>query len=239
MARKRRRRLRWAPLLAVAAILHLTVGLALSPLTAIRQVRLEMDGAGADAQGIAQRLDSLRGRPWLLVGGNLPRSLVAQDRWVRGVEWKSNPFGFAVAKVHIRRPVAVLGNEHGKTLLTEDGMWLPGTPTAGLPTVKVPPGSLAASSGLASLSDGPRLARWVVRVTKSFEGLAEVELSDTGVLSLRSKSGPRIVFGSWDRLEDKLRRATGILAEAKPGAADVLNVTVPESPVLTRSQSKK
>ncbi|MGE0000459.1 MAG: cell division protein FtsQ/DivIB [Fimbriimonadaceae bacterium] len=239
MARKRKRSPRWAGLLALVAGLHLVVGFAFSPLTGLRSVRMEVAGTGVDAEAVAKRLDTLRGRPWLSVGSNLPRSLIAQDPWVLQVKWSSNPFGMAVAKVAVRKPVAVLASVQGKVLLTEDGMWLPGNPPAGLPAVTVPPASLASSAGIGSVSDGPRLADWVVRVTKVFDDAEEVELNDTGVLSLRRKSGLWIVFGSWVRTDDKLRRATEVLGNAKPGSDDVLNITVPENAVWSKRESKQ
>lgn len=239
MARKRKRSPRWAGLLAVVAGLHGIAGFAFSPLTGLRSVRMEVAGTGVDAKAVAKRLDTLRGRSWLTVGSNLPRSLVAQDPWVRQVKWSSNPFGLAVAKVAVRKPVAVLSSSQGKVLLTDDGMWLPGNPPAGLPTVAVPSASLASSAGIGSVSDGPRLADWVVRVTKAFDDAVEVELNDTGVLSLRRKSGLWIVFGSWVRIDDKVRRATEILGNTKPGSDAVLNVTVPENAVWSKRPSKQ
>lgn len=155
------------------------------------------------------------------------------------VVWTSNPFGLGVAKVRLRQPVAVLDKPDGRVLLTEDGMWLAGSPTAGMAVLRTPPRSLGATGGIASLSDGPRLAAWVVRVVRHFPETREVELDDSGVLSLRRKDGVWIVFGSFERLDDKLRRAADVLAESKPGPGDVLNVTVPENAVWSKRAQQK
>lgn len=180
-----------------------------------------------DAEALAGRLNALRGRPWTPWLGDEVRSRVLEDPRVLRAQVRTNPFGRASVRLELRRPVAALG----RAWLSEDGVWVKGHAPEGLPALKVPAESLQPSTGLAGLGDGPRLAAAVQQAQKSLAGLAELELSGLGVLSLRWKAGHRAVLGSWNRLDEKLAVAAAILGARKAPDPRVLNVTSPESPV--------
>ena len=144
--------------------------------------------------------------------------------------------GTVVIDVRERRPAAVARARAGGWMLVDatgrllaptplpppELEALEGTPPVGVPGEQLAPAARAALR-VASLLPRSRVA--VIRV---------VALLPDNTLELRLSSGGVVRFGSPDHARDKLTAALTVIDHVGAGAVGVLDVRVPESPVLTR-----
>lgn len=231
---KRRRRRRVSPnaLLALALVANVVAGALWSPLTAVRSVRVE--GAQADDQDrlreLAQRLHEV---PWARISAPGFESAVLERDDLEDASLESNPFGRALLRVRARVPVAVLSAPLGY-FLAADGKVARGIPDAALPRIAAPPDAVEAGAAL--------VGRWAWRTVADLArslppeldpGTCELRLDAAGMLSLKAASGTRILLGSADRLDEKMKVLQAALAHDRGllGRAAEVNLVAPDMPV--------
>ena len=224
----------WGTALAALLIGNLAVGAWLSPITSVRTLRVE--GVSEARRGTFVRYAQLlKGRPALNLNPRQFESTILKDAAVENVEFRRSPFGSANLRVSYRRPIArIMGA--GGTVLSSDGVLFKVDATdLNIPTLELHPSSLSPSLALLGSWPGRDIARLIQSLPPklSQKGLAVVVDSE-GAVCLNITQAARIVWGSADRLEEKLKALEGLLSERPNLLENVkeLNLTEPSRPAF-------
>jgi len=231
-----RRRLRLI-IAAVSVVATLSLGWMLlhSPAFDVDHVRVTGD-AHVSAAAVVGASELRRGEPMIGVRETIVARRVRRLPWVRTARVTRRWPGTVVIEVRERRPAAVARARTGGWMLVDatgrllaptplpppELEALEGTPPAGAPGDRLAPAALPALR-VASLLPRARVA--LIRV---------VALLPDNSLELRLSAGGVVRFGPPDHARDKLTAALTVIDHVGAGAVGVLDVRVPESPVLTR-----
>lgn len=198
-----------------------------SPL--VRVERVSVSGAnGFGAAAVRGALEAAaRDMTTLNVDLDALRSAVARYPLVADVEAHPDPPHGLRIVVHERRPVGVIAAAGSAVVVADDGRLLRGVPAEGLPTIvaRVPPGGSRVAdrptrAKVALLAAAPRaIRRRVTRVTMGPYGLMAIV-----------QDGPRLRFGSAQRLRAKWLAALRVMAEPGAAQATYIDLRVPERP---------
>jgi cell division protein FtsQ len=231
-----RRRLRlFVAALTVVALLSLGWMLLHSPAFDVDHVRVT-GNVHVHATDVVAASRLRRGEPMIDVREGIVARRVGRLPWVATARVTRRWPATVVIDVRERRPAAAARARAGGWMLVDAGgrllaatplpppelEALEGTPPAGAPGEQLAPAALAALR-VASLLPPARVS--VVRV---------VALLPDGTLELRLSAGGVVRFGPPDHAQDKLTAALTVIDHVGAGAVGVLDVRVPESPVLTR-----
>ena len=241
---RRRPKRKFAPIpwlwLLLAA--NVAAGLAFSPATAVRTVRV--DGAPAyDHDRITQLLQGLRNVPCARVSGAHFETEAQSQGDVLVADMRRNPFGRATLAITYRQPVATLEGHPG-VLLSDHGVLYAGRQITGpLPRVRLREETIAPIAVMAGVWPSEAVAMVCKR---AFEfGPPEKALLDvdsSGRLCLNMDAGAQIVFGSSEELDRKFAEVHRVL-QGHPSLLEEgfgVNVTAPDKPVIVpRSSPKK
>ncbi|MFL5825544.1 MAG: cell division protein FtsQ/DivIB [Thermoleophilaceae bacterium] len=148
---------------------------------------------------------------------------------VRSLEVSTNfPHGLAIRVIE-RRPAALLKAPGGQAIAAADGTLLHNVDARGkLPVLRL--GSLPA----ARLTDGTpaRALAVVAAAPPALAGrLSSVRVEAGSGLVARLRNGPKILFGSAERLADKWAAAASVLADPSSRGASYIDARLPERPV--------
>jgi len=177
-----------------------------------------------------------RGAPMIGVREGVVAGRVRRLPWVGTARVTRHWPGTVVIEIRERRPAAVVRARAGGWMLVDatgrllapaplpppELEALEGTPPAGAPGAQLPPAALAALRVAVLL---PRSRVAVVRV---------VALLPDASVELRLSAGGVVRFGPPDHAREKLTAALTVIDHVGAGAVGLLDVRVPESPVLTR-----
>lgn len=234
MARKRkRRRLRAAPILWLLLIANVAIALSFSPATAATDIRVK--GAEAsDQQRIAKDVSWLKGRPWLSVNNASVEETLMMRPDVERAQVSRNPFGHAEVTMSYYRPVAIV--DGGKNLVLTDGGFLctVPNPNPNLPVLYLFPEASSPALGLSTLWEPTLVAQVCERAAS--EGIVKnlsITVTMSGSVCLNSGVTGRVIFGAPDDLDEKFSVMKKILT-AEPNLLDnrqELVLVAPSKPV--------
>lgn len=135
--RTKRVRLRPRPFIVLGLLVNLGAGVAFSPVSAVRHVRVE-GAPPSDETRLTGLLQALRGVPCVRVNARDIEARALQNSELRSANLARTPFGSAVLRVARRTPVAKLNDVTG---LSDEGVVYAATVLPpDLPTVVPPPG---------------------------------------------------------------------------------------------------
>ncbi len=211
--RTRRVRLRPRPFIVLGLLVNLMAGVAFSPVTAVRHVRVE-GAPTADRSRLTNLLQRLRGVPCARVDARRVEAEALQNSELRAANLARTPFGSAVLRVVRRTAVARL---NGTTALSDEGVPFAATEIPGdLPVLALPSGyppvglALGNDWPLADVAHLAMLARGIVAGKPP-----QIILADGGRVCLNIEGGT-VDFGRLENLEAKVARLREILKE-RPG----------------------
>lgn len=241
MPRRRKRRLNWTPVLWLLVLANIAAGLWLSPVTAVRKLRIE--GARADdrprLEGLAQALKAL---PIVTVSSREFESRVLGSEAVRSADFRRTPFGSASLVLIYRRPVAQIEGATNAYLCAEGAIFRSNLRYGKLPSVKLHVTALRPT--LTAVGAAPfRAIAQIVELAqqKLSEKPFVVDVDSEGAVCLNISQAATVVLGSADRLDEKFRALEGLLAERPNMLQEVveLNLTEPSRPVVRGQEGPK
>ena len=203
--RTKRVRLRARPFVILALLVNVAAGVALSPVSAVRRVRVE-GAPPADARRLAGLIQGLRGMPCARVNARELESAALQNSELRLASLARNPFGSAVLRVVRRTPVARMYAFPDAALSDEGVVYRATDLPKDLPTVN--PLAESPDVGLA-LGNGWRSAD-VAHLAALMRGLGRgepprIDLVGGGRVCLNIESGT-VDLGRCDELDAKVAR---------------------------------
>lgn len=224
----------YAPWLWGILVMHLMFGLAFSPVTGLRLVRVVGADPG-DQQRIARFLSSFEATPYTRLNGAQVSTLALEDRAIESASFRSNLFGRGVLELAHKRPVArVEGSE--SLYLSSRGSLFTAMPGLGVKVAVSAPGAVPGAnlSVFSSWRSGVA-ARMCENVG---ERLPEMEwrmvVTASGFVSLESEGSGTVEFGSFEDADEKVQALVGILNNDPKKLSKVrkLVLTSPSNPVI-------
>ena len=223
--RTKRVRLNPRPFIVLGLLVNVVAGVALSPVTAVRRVRVE-GAPEADRKRLTDLLQSLKNVPCARVDARSIESRALENPELRGASLARTPFGSAVLRVARREAVARLFGSLD-TGLSADGVLYPATELPeDLPTVRLPlryP-SVGLTLGNAwRTQDVAHLATLVRGLAKTEP--ARIDLFPGGKVCLNIDSGI-VDLGRLERLDEKIDRFRRMFSESPNLFATVKSVNL-------------
>lgn len=216
-------------------VLNVCAGWWLSPLTAVRKVRVT-GAAVSDRARIQNVLQSWRDVPFARLNVNAVEARLGSRALVNSATFNPNILGRAFVVVQNRVPLARIQNS--KACLDRHGVvFLPDEMPESLLQVDTPNRGLLPNAGLC----GPWLSSKTAILCELMKAQvpnvsALVEVGSRGGLSFQTESGAEVVLGSSESLPQKIEKLRSLLEE-KPdllNSVRQLNLTYPGSPVVVR-----
>lgn len=233
-SRRKRRRTNWHAVLWLVVCLNVVLGLAFSPSTSARKVRV----AGAlpgDQERLSRHLQTLRRVPAMRVNTHQVLSLVLANDEIESATFRQNVFGRALLEIRPRVAVARLKGERPIALSDRGRLYLASSIPEGLPVVALPADAQAIGATLMGSWDLKRVAYACEQSAKVLPKSGwTVELSSRGVISLRRDPRCRVILGTTDGLSAKFEQLKKIL-DGQPSLLEQvreLNLTAAENPVV-------
>ena len=222
-------------------LLNLVAGLWMSPITAIRSMRVE--GVVENRRGTYVRYAQLlKSRPALSMSPREFESAILKDPAVENAEFRRSPFGTANLRVAYRTPVARIVDASGTVLGADGVLFKVDTRKSILPNLELHPSSVSPTLTILGPWPGREIADLIQKLPAqvSRKGLT-VAVDSEGAVCLNITQAARIVWGSADRLEEKLQALQSILSERPNLLHDVkeLNLTEPSRPAFTPLGSRQ
>jgi len=230
-AARSQRRLRWVVLGSVLGILALVVGLALSPLFAVRTVVIHT-GPHTPAAAVAAAAE-LSGRPAMVTLD--PGAIAARVdtlAWVASTSVERRWPSTVVLTVVERTPVAVMTGRTGPMLVDASGRVLgPAPQHSGLVRVSVgtpvgAPGSQVPATGGGALAVASSLP-------PAFKAQVAEVVEQGGQVRLALRSPVTFKLGTTANLLSKYEAIAAVLAHAQLTVGDVVDVSTPSAVVIS------
>jgi len=224
----------WSATFAVLLVVNIAAGAWLSPITSIRKLRVE--GVSEGRRGTFVRYAQLlKGRPALNLDPRQFESTILKDTAVENAEFRRSPFGSANLKVTYRRPIARIMGAGGAVLGRDGVLFKVETSNLNIPTLELHPSSLNPSLTILGPWPGRDIARLIQGLPpKLSQKELKVVVDSEGAVCLNITQAARIVWGSADRLDEKLKALESLLSE-RPTLLDnvkELNLTEPSRPAF-------
>ncbi len=232
--RRRRRQFNWTGFLWLLALANIAAGLAWSPATSVKRVRV-VGAAPADRVSISDAAQTMRNVPCLRANPKLMETLVLASDEVEDAAFSQNLFGRGLLKVKNHRPVAAV-SEHKSLLLASNGdVYQTKQPAPALPVAKLPPEAFGPNTCLCGGWESGQIAELCALLVTQLPNLDwSVAVDRRGVISLGCRTGGQVILGSSEGLSDKVRRLRQQL-QVDPqllSKVKVLNLTAPNHPVF-------
>jgi cell division septal protein FtsQ len=233
--RKKRKsiRLKPKPILWALLICVVAAGIAFSPITAVRHVRVE-GATPEDRARLEDLLLGLRGVPCVRVDPRVIESRALMLPEMKKADLSRNPFGSALLRVQYRTPVArMMGTPD--LFLDAAGVLYPALhPATDLPMVQMPKNGPPTLATFVSNWEPQRIAQLALAArTLQVPGVIRIQMDDRGVVSLNLGT-ERVIFGSLDDLDKKVsilrQRLAAYPDELKQN--DALDLTNPDYPAV-------
>lgn len=234
MPRKRkRRRLKPAPILVLLLIANVAAGIAYSPLTSITKVRV-VGAEPFDRPRLQTALQTLTGRPCNQVQPRDVETEALQIPEALDSDFARNIFGHAELKMHYRTPVARL-EAHPDQLLDISGQLYSSRQVVSvLPALRLPPENMFPLMSFMQCWPSKSIAEVCAHLPRQIprEGIV-LEVMSRGELCLNIGQSGRIVFGSTGQIDEKLNKLEALLKENPRLLTETkeLNLTAPSHPV--------
>jgi hypothetical protein len=201
------------PLLWATLAIVVASGLAYSPATSIKSVRI-VGAAPYDRDRLQELAQTLRARPYLRVDTDRLQSLVLEARSVGNAQFRGNLFGRGVLKVTYLRPVAAIAENPGHYLSAGGTVYKPAAQYS-LPVEVAPP----TDQGVRNLSVfGSWRSGLAAKMCENIAGRLpdrrwRVVVSQRGFVSLVPESGGTVELGSFDDADKKVLKLVEILRD--------------------------
>lgn len=217
MPKKRKRkstRINWEPIIWVAFVLNVVAGICLSPITAIRVVKVK--GVEVENQRyVSSVLRGLKGTPALQTNSTAIESRIRATSSVFDASFRRNIFGRGSLTVTYRTPVAKLADKPFE-YLSNDGVVFTKVvgPARKLPSVSLFEGAMAPTSTLVAHWPSKRVADLIANLDKGVFGpTPTVEIKVGGAVSLRPSESDTVVhLGAPIEFDRKLAKLKELLA---------------------------
>jgi cell division septal protein FtsQ len=237
-----RRPLTIEAILLVVLILIVASGVMYSPMTSI--VRVNVIGAEQfDRRHISAILAALQDVPYARLSPRLVESAVLETPEVHDAVFSRNIFGRAQLSVTYRKPVAKLVGDD-LLCLSDEGVVYPDHQVApGLPLVQAPDSLRNPALTFAVEPPLVALSQVCAQLPSQVDKSQTVVLynPDRGLCLNVGNGSSTVVFGSADRLDEKLQKLSGLLQQSPDLFRQCLtvNLMAPENPaVVYRSAAK-
>lgn len=214
--------------------LILFAGALTSPLTAAKVIEVRGSHT-SDRARVQSILATLQGVPWRSVNRDLLESRLKQNPEIEDIQFENNMFGRGIVTIKPRKPVALLVNKQGLAIDRYGQIFETKSKHSALAKLQIDPVSLGNSSSISHGVDLKGAAELASLITELVPNYAiSIEMDARSAFYLRVGTGVRIVLGSSDKLEAKVKRLADILA-MKPDLryASEINLIVPNQPVYT------
>ncbi|MGR0221656.1 FtsQ-type POTRA domain-containing protein [Agromyces sp. ZXT2-6] len=224
--RSRLRRMTWiVGLASVAALALLAVGVAYSPLMALREIRVE-GASRVPAADIRAAFDDRLGTPLPLIATDEVRRTLSAFPLIETYSTQTVPPGTLVVRVVERTPVGVVQTSSGYVSADAAGVVIErhGAPPEGLPLVTAVgglDGDAYRAAGAVLRSLPAELRARVAQVTADTPDDVRLELAEGAV----------VAWGSADESPLKATVLARLMAAAPPDRVDRYDVSAPLSPV--------
>jgi cell division protein FtsQ len=224
----RHRRRVWAVSLgSIATVVLGTVVLALSPVLALTEVRIEGTNR-VSAEEIRQSLASLYGEPLARVSNDQVGGLLAPLTLIQAFTTRIEPPGTLVLSIIEREPLGVVKDARGFSVVDGAGvvLWSQSEPPGDLPLILV-----AADPNSPSFSAVARvLVALPAEIGAQVQGITATTLDDVR-FTIR-ESSHEVVWGSAERSREKARVLGAALSAAGTESPRMIDVTTPDSVVV-------
>lgn len=224
--RSRLRRMTWiVGVASVAALALLAVGVAYSPLMALREVRVE-GASRVPAADVRAAFDDRLGTPLPLIAADEVRRTLSEFPLIETYSTESVPPGTLVVRIVERTPVGIVETSSGLVSADAAGVVVErhDAPPEGLPLV-------SAEGGLDG--DAYRAAGAVLRSLPAElrAGVARVTADTPDDVRLELGAGAVVVWGNADESSTKAAVLERLMAAAPPDEVAGYDVSAPLSPV--------
>jgi cell division protein FtsQ len=226
-ATRHRRRVWGISLGSIAAVVLGTVILVLSPVLALKEVRVE-GAQRVTNEEIRTNLASLYGEPLARVSTERVGELLEPLTLIQSFTTRVEPPGTLVLEITERQPLGFVQKPPGFTVVDAAGVALWSTPEApaGLPLILVAPDPDSPSySAVARV-----LVALPSDISTQVEGITATTLDDVR-FTIR-QSSHEVVWGSAERSRAKARVLSAALTAAGSASPQVIDVTTPDSVVI-------
>lgn len=238
--RRRRKRVSrpvdWTVWLWVLVGANWVGGLYLSPITAPIKVSL-LNVRSSDQEYFQKVLDEYRETPMVRLNRAEIESKLLKVDALKSVSFDPNVFGRATVTAIYRKPVARISNA-GAVLIDQDGeVYMGGVEeaTLRLPVVTVPASNLDPSGCLTGQWPRRGVTQTVELMKKGLPQLDySLEIDGKSILSLQVTDGPTVVFGTAEKLDEKVKKLAEIYANpgVKLNKGSVVNLVAPDFPTI-------
>ena len=222
-ATRKRRALVLGSLASVALVALASVGVAYSPLMAVRTISVN-GTSSLDANAIAASLESELGTPLPLVSESIVRERLQAFPGIQSFSLESIPPGTLLVRIVERVPVGYIAGPAGVQIVDATGVVLG--------TLADPPGGLAELDVADGLESGAfaTLGRVLLQLPPDLRSqVLAASASSASDVRFTLASGTNVVWGDARKAALKLRVLQALLA-ASPGANEI-DVSAPGSPV--------
>ncbi|MEO6826249.1 MAG: FtsQ-type POTRA domain-containing protein [Microbacteriaceae bacterium] len=228
--RSRRRRTAWlSSLVALATVLVLVVAVALSPLMALRTIRVEGTNR-LDAKAVTASLDGQLGRPLPLIDFGAVRHQLAGFPLIRSYTVESHPPGTMIVRIRERQPIGFVERGAGFALLDPAGVTVAvsSEPPVGYPKIHAA-GATAAPSSASFAAAAAVLAA----LPADFLGqVAEATASTKDDVSLVLTGGQDVIWGGPGQAQLKATVLSKLIAATQGQGVTRYDVSSPTSAVV-------
>jgi len=233
--RKRRRYPSAASVLWGLLLINVAVGLAVSPATACRKLRV-VGAIEADRASIITHAQILRNVPCLRVNRNQLESLVLASEDVWDAKFTANLFGSGVLNLKNREAAAKVFETKSLYLSTKGDLFMSRAEQPALPEISVPKDVVGANLCLCSGWESAKLAYLCSLLGTQLPNLYwNVAVDARGVIFLSGRTGGKVALGSSENLDEKVDRLRKVL-DTQPDLLESvreLNLTSPAHPFFT------
>lgn len=237
-AKRKASRLSAGGWLWAAALLNIGIGLLFSTATATSTVTVS-GAEPTDLPRMQRAVQGLGSVPWARLIRNQASSFLTVGNHIERVEFSTNFFGRATAKVVTKLPLARLAAE-SNTFLDKSGtlfhLEFTEAVPKGLPTLVLDPDASEPQAALTGLWEGSAAAKAVTLLgTKVGQSDYSLAVDRQGVISLQLAGGAKVVLGSSSQLDQKIETLRKIVStqEQEFARAKVLDLSAPDRPVIS------
>lgn len=236
MARKRKRpQIRWTPLLSVVLVGNVGLGLAFSPLTGVRRVRVS-GAADGQQESIRARLSRIGTQSAAMVDVRGLESDLLRNVGVKSANFRRSLFGSARLTVENEQPIADYAGQAGLSIGVDGDIFRSPTGGVGATLFSLPADAVGPSLAIVSnwrRADVIELAREAKKLWP--DRPSRIEVDSGGVLCLNSEGMARVSLGNSDRLSEKFARLERLIHDEPELLSRVaaLNLSSPEKPAVT------
>jgi hypothetical protein len=234
--RRKRRPIRWKPVLILLLLANLAVGLMISPITAAHTVRV-VGVLQEDQPAVRKILQGIKNKPYFQVNTSSVESQLLGIERIKRADLSRNILGRGVLEVGYREPVASVVEHPTVKLSAEGELYRDARQIVGIPAISLPTHAHEPNLTLGFAVELKALAEISGRTQRL--GLGDnltITVDKGGRLCLNKEGNGQVVLGSSQELDAKFERLKTYLEQNPDGLTHIkeLNITAPERPAVIR-----